>query len=504
MTLIDDPDILKHSVTRDDPDVLNPGGHPQVLWLTFPNAAYLNAPTGVLPIDIPLPWSRARDRLLITTTLHETMWGAAIAKAIAKMITLGFTVEDRAKSERRTAMAQTRLLMANNGKGWTSFLWQHLSDYLLTDNGAFVELVYKSSDVRSQFLGFMHLDSLRVTRTGDPETPVIYEDLRGRMHELQAHQVLTFVDMESGRAEARGTGLCAASRAYPTIHKTAGMERYVSEKITGTGKQKGIHIINGVNAQQLQMALHKAEEDQVNRGLVSYRGVALIPLSAMTAKPDGYYIPLAEIPDGFSAKEERDNTYLKYANCIGLPLTDIQPLSGQGLGTGKQSEIIDDAGSEFGLAAWGKAWEHASNERIMPTTTTFSWADKSDARKQAASADVSLKRAQTRAAQVGSGEITPQQSLQLAADAGDVPDSFLQSDETPDDMLTDTEKPVGEGERDAMDANQPVPDQVPGTPPVTVPATTTATKARKLTIADLDDAQALKAAEKLYEEVQRG
>lgn len=492
MSLID-TDILTHSVTRDDPEVLNPGGRPQVLYFSFPQRGF-DTPTGVLPIDIPLPWSRQRDQLLITTVLHETMWSAAVAKAIAKMITLGFTVEDRSKSERRTSLAQTRLLRANAGKGWVPFLWQHLSDYLLTDNGAFVELVYRTTDVRSQFLGFTHLDSLRCTRTGDPDIPVIYEDLRGRMHELQAHQVLTFVDMESGRAEARGTGLCAASRAYPTIHKTAGLERYVDEKVTGTN-QKEIHIINGISGRQLKQGLRSTDEDQANDGMIFYKGVAVLAATKMDAAISGYRIPIAEVPDGFSAKEERDNSYLKYAGCIGLPLTDLQPLSGQGLGTGQQSKIIDESGSEFGLAAWGKLWEHQVNEAILPSTVMFTWTDKNDTSKQKVNADVSLVRAQTRAAQVTSGEITAAQALQLAADSGDVPDAFLQSDDTPDDMLTDTEKPITGEERQQMDVEPPAPVAVSNVP--VVPAT----KARKLTIADLDDDAAMQAAGKLYEEV---
>lgn len=446
MTLAEDTDIQQYSVTRDDPDVLNPGGRPQVLWVTFPQQ-YISGPTGVLPVDLPMPWSRQRDLVLITTVLHETMWAAAVQKAIAKMITLGFTVQDQSKSERRTAIAQNRLLHANDGRGWSSFLWQHLSDYLLTDNGSFVELVYRTSDVRSQFLGFMHLDSLRCTRTGDSEIPVVYEDLRGRVHELRAHQVLTFVDMESGRAEARGTGMCAASRAYSTIHKMAGLERYVDEKITGTD-QKEIHIVNGISAEQVKQGLRTADEGNRNKGLIFYKGVAIIAATKMDAKVDGYRIPIAEVPDGFSAKEERDNAYLKYANCIGLPLTDVQPLSGQGLGTGKQSEIVDDQEDKLGLAAWGEQWKHKANVAIMPSTTVFSWSDRSDARKQRIAADVAKLRADTRSIQIQSGEITPQQALQLAADAGDIPDSFLVQDETPNDQLSDSEKPITD---EAMD-----------------------------------------------------
>jgi hypothetical protein len=443
MTLLPD-DIRAHSVTRDDPEVLNPGGRPQVLWFTFPQGG-IGTPTGVLPLDLPLPWSRLRDRILISTVLHETMWAAAVQKVVTRIAALGFTTDDQAKSEYRSTLAQQRLLGANMGRGWVPFLTQHLLDFFTTDNGGIVELIYRTDSVRSQFLGFQHLDAMRCTRTGEPEIPIIYEDLRGRLHELRAHQVLTFVDMESGRAEARGTGLCAASRAYNTIHKLAAMERYVDEKVTGD-QIKSIHLVNGISSVQLEAAVTLARQQQANRGAVAYMGSLVIPATNMAVGMTGYEIKLAGLPENFDPEKERSNGYTLYAAALGIPSTFLVPLSGQGLGTGKQAETQDDTADEFGVAAWMKQWAHQANETILPSTTVFTWTDKNDARKQKSKADIAKTRAETRKTQVEAGEITGAQALQLAADAGDVPDTFLPSDETPNDQMTDTEKPSeGEG-----------------------------------------------------------
>lgn len=496
MTLLDQ-DIRANSVTRNDPDAMNPGGRvSNVLNILIPSS-YVGAPTGILPYDLPLPWSRARDRILNTTPLHESMWAAAVQKAITKQAALGWTVEDRAKNERRAARAQERLLTANGGRGWVSFIFQHLADYLLTDNGAFVELVYRTEYLRSQFLGFVHLDAMRCTRTGDPDIPVVYEDLWGQCHEMRAHQVLTFVDLESARAEGRGTGLCAGSRAYQTIQKLAAMERYVSEKIAGTSP-KEIHIVNGVSKEQLSGALRTAEQDAKNRDLVVYRGVAVMALTALNVTPDGYRIPIAEIPDGFNAKEERDNGYLKYANCLGVPVTDIQPLSGQGLGTGTQSVVIDEAAEGQGLAAWRKQWEHAVSRAIIPESTMFTWTNVNDMREQKARAEVEQMRATYITAMVEKGLLTPPQGQQILADFDIIPDAMLAKDETPDDQLTDTEKPVDAEDR-AAQADVVAPPALPAPVP-------TATKARRGRIgaddigAWMTDAALLDAAARLAEE----
>lgn len=499
MTLLSD-DIRAHSVTRDDPEAINPGGRvSNVLNILIPSS-YIGTPTGILPYDLPLPWNRGRDRILNTTPLHESMWAGALQKAITKQAALGWTVEDRAKNERRAARAQERLLTANGGRGWVPFIFQHLADYLTTDNGAFVELVYRTEYLRSQFLGFVHLDAMRCTRTGDPDIPVIYEDLWGRCHELRAHQVLTFVDMESARAEGRGTGLCATSRAYQTIQKLAAMERYVSEKIAGTSP-KEIHIVNGVSKEQLSGALRTAEQDAKNRDLIVYRGVAVMALTALNVTPDGYRIPIAEIPDGFNAKEERDNGYLKYANCLGVPVTDIQPLSGQGLGTGTQSVVIDEAAEGQGLAAWRKQWEHAVGRAIIPETTTFTWTNVNDVREQKAKAEVETMRAGYVTAMVEKGLLTPAQGQQILADFGIIPDAMLAKDETPDDQLTDTEKPVEASDRAAQ-----VAVLAPPALPAPAPAPPAATKARRERIdagdigAWMTDAALLSAAAQLAEE----
>ena len=53
-------------------------------------------------------------------------------------------------------------------RGWVPFLNMHLRDYLLTDNGAFVEVVRASAASGSRIIGPAHLDSARCTRTADP------------------------------------------------------------------------------------------------------------------------------------------------------------------------------------------------------------------------------------------------------------------------------------------------------------------------------------------------
>jgi len=441
------PDILKHSVTRDDHMSVAQGG---AFLLQFTVPVY--GPAG--GSDLPAYWSPSRDQVLRLSIHLESMWGSALGKAITKIAAQGWEIADSDESNLRVKRGQDLYLTADNGAGWVTFISRHLRDFLTTDNGAFVEIVRASPAAGSKILGLMHLDSMRCLRTADPEIPVIYRDRMGGQHEMRAHEVLMFADMASPTETFNGVGFCATSRAYRTIYKLAAMELYGYEKVSGSGATS-LEFVQGVTEASLRSALVTAENQQVAKGAVYYKGSIVIPLLGDTP-PNRTSIPLKSMGDGFELEKERDNAYLVYANAIGIPVQDIKPLSGQGLGTGTQTVILAEAEEGQGLAAWRKQWEHAQNERVLPETTTFSWST-NDIRDQKSKADVSLVRAQARAAQVGSQEITPAQALQIAVDAGDVPREFLPVDQTPGGALDDTEKPL-------VDAGVPVPTAPNGTP----------------------------------------
>ena len=439
-------DVIARSVTRGDHEQATSG----VFYFALPMQQAFRA--------LPAYWSRDRDFALAATIHMESMWASAIGKAITKQASLGWKVDDTDDSKQRTKRAQDLLLLADGGAGWVPFLSKHLRNYLTTDNGAFVEIVRASSGYGSKILGLMHLDSHRVTRTGDPSVPILYRDLDGREHQLRQHQVLLFSDMPDPGDAWRGVGFCAASRAWKTIYKLSGMEQYVSEKITGSGFT-AIQLVSGITRQQLEAALVSGEAEKQRSGAILYKGVLVIPGIDPAIAPNVASIPLAEVPDRFVPKEERDNGYIIYANAIGIPVQDIQPLSGQGLGTGTQTVILDEAAEGQGLASWRKQFEHALNEYVLPASTTFTFST-NDIRDQKMKADVQLIRAQTRAAQIGSGEITAPQALQMAVDDGDVPREFLPDDQTPGGTLADNQKPVDVSQQQQPDAAVELPDMI--------------------------------------------
>ncbi len=396
-------------------------------------------------------WSRSRDFQLRQTIHRESMWGSAIFKAITKRAALGWDVKDEQKSDIRINRAQGLYLRANLGKGWIHFLEQHLQDFLLTDNGAFVEVIRTSSARGGRIIGLAHLDSCRCTRTQDPSRPVLYRDRAGQEHILKDYQVLMFSDMPDASETYHGVGHCAAGRAYPTISKLAALEQFYHEKFTGDGAL-GLTLISGISDRSFEAAVKTGDENAKQRGVVYYKNKIVIPVP----NKEGFEvaeIPLKSTPDNFNTKEERDNAYLIYANAIGVAVQDIQPLSGQGLGTGTQTTILDEAAEGQGLAAWNKQWEQMNNEHVLPAATTFVFTNPNDMRDQRAKAEVAKMRADERSVRIGSGEINVEEARQLALDAGDLTRE-MQPDRTSGGTLSDTEKPIEEGE----DATMPTDD----------------------------------------------
>jgi len=322
---------------------------------------------------------------------------------------------------------------------------------LTTDNGAFIEIVRQSNARGSKVIGLRHLDSIRCFRTGDPSKPVIYMDLSGKHQLLNDYDVVMFSDMPSPRTEYRGYGICAARRAFEVILKMTAIETYVREKVSGS-RNLAIHIVNGITAQQLEGALISTDNATKGKGFVVYKGSTIIPM-IKDESPSVVTIPLAEIPDGFNADNERKDAYLRYANALGVFVGEIQPLSGQGLGTGQQAVVGQEVSEGRGLAAWRKSFAHAITHEVLPNQTTFNFAV-SDTKDKKDRADALNAWAGALKTLIDTQTITAQQALNVLVDNGELPREFLQQDGTTGGIVTDNENVNGEqGEREIDTVN---------------------------------------------------
>ena len=238
------------------------------------------------------------DYQLAATLDHEPIWAGAIAIAISKIGSKSWKVDSEISL--RTKRAQELFLGADAGRGWVTFISKLIQDFLLCNNGAFIEVVRATSSPASQIIGLVPLNSMRCVRTGDPLQPVIYQDLKGAFHGLKTHEVIELVDMPSTRAGQFGMGKCAAYRAYSSIYKMAAIDSYVSEKVSGR-RPLAVHLINGLNDMQLRSVLSTAQSESDARGAIAYMGAIMATIPGDTT-PTVATVPLAEFPDNFNRR----------------------------------------------------------------------------------------------------------------------------------------------------------------------------------------------------------
>jgi hypothetical protein len=423
--------------------------------------------------DLPPYWSQRRDYVLSGSIEKESMWAAAVAKTATKFAAHGYTISDTQDSSRKVAASQELLKRADGGQGWTVFAQKVIQDLLLTDNGVFIRVRRQNERTEkirvkaqtiaggelgtfdeaavtiapsgAKIVGLYHLDSLRCTRTGNLAYPLRYMAVDGSWQILRWDQVLMYADQPSPRAELFGVGKCAASRAYKTVAKLAAMEQLVYENLTGGGANK-LAFVQGITDRTLQDIIVSGQNENQAKGLLYYLGtiIGAVPGDTPISIAE---LRLKELLTSFVPKEERDNAYTIYANALGVPVQDIQPLSGQGLGTGTQTLVLQDAAQGNGaLPTFIKWWEQTVSDRVLPTTTELHFVDENDMRDQKMRAEVAKIRADTRKVQIDSGEISPAIARQLAVDSEDLPRELIADDATAGGSISDDEKVISEAQ----------------------------------------------------------
>lgn len=462
-------DIIKQSVTRDD---YSQGG---AIWhMILPTSMGASGASDLAPF-----WSFGRDWQLYQTLYREGMWASAISLAITKLTSQGFEVESDIPL--RARRAQEFFIDFDSERGWVGGLSKHLQAFILTGNGGPVEIVRATSAAGSRILGLVPLDTFRCTRTGDPDTPIIYRDRLGALHPMRDYQVFILSDMPDQCETWYGVGHCSAERAWDSIGRLETINRYIRDKVSGQ-RELAIDFVSGALPTQIENAKKTAQSDAVAKGITNFLGSVIVPVAGDVA-PQGYRINLAELPDGFDRKQEYDIAIVNYARALGIAVQDLQPLSGQGLGTGAQTVVLDEAAKGQGLSAWRKMWEHAVNMYVLDDKTTF-YFHTEDMRDRERAAKVAIDEANAVKVWVDMGAIDVQQALQLGVDSDNLPKEFIPVDATPDGTLSDEEKPEQEG-AGAAPSEAPAMPEVPAAPPAPAVPVIPAPKAARVKAAQV-------------------
>jgi hypothetical protein len=438
-------DTLRKSVTRDELE--------QARTYRFMLSPMLGTSMLSLPADPPPYWSTNRDGVLKAAFRLDGLWSSSVHIAVTRISSLGYELD----GDIGLRVKRAREML---GRDWGGLLQRFVKDFLTTDNGGFLEVVRATSAYASRVLGFVYLSSARCMRTGDPSVPVIYIDRLGQYHELRDYQVAEFSDLPDD--DWNGVGFCATSRVYDALYEHAAVHAYFREKATGR-RPLAVHFLSGMGQKQIEAAFLSAQEDADRKGILSYMGASVVgnpnevPLTLVT-------VPLAELPDGFNQEQHEELTQIRYADALGIDPVDLNPrlIGNRALGAGSQAMVLDEKQSTKGLIALRQQLMHFFNDterwHPLPAAVTFAWTER-DLKDQRAEADISKVRADIAKVRIEAGITSAKQELQVQVDAGELPPVFLTIDQTPDETLTDEDKPEFSEEQAAQQAADQAVDQ---------------------------------------------
>lgn len=297
--------------------------------------------------DYITPWGMnqvRRDQQLRDFWPTESYLAGAVANVCFR--NAGFDWEIREGSEKVNQATTDMLRRAIGGDkvGWSHFVKSFSQDLYTTDNGGFIELIREPAmDANSIFkgekapvIGIAHLDSGKCTRTGNVETPVIYEDREGSLHKMKWYQVIPFSEFTSANERMNGVGYCAVTRALRLAQIMRSIEIYQDEEISGRNPKK-VHVVGGVGTKQLQDAVKRATEDANNKGQIRYIDHAVLASIDPEKAVSLVTIDLASLPDGFNLDQQMQWYIAGLALDFGVDYQEFAPLPGGNIGSASQS-----------------------------------------------------------------------------------------------------------------------------------------------------------------------
>lgn len=353
------------------------------------------------------------------------------------------------------------LTQAQFGMGWRAFIQAVVQDYLVFDMGACIEVIGKGNALRpitGRVEGIATLDPIYTELTGNLQYPVIYRSAQGGYHRMESTRVRRIVMSPQSDRDYYGRGFSALSKYFWHCYRQILMGRYSIEKLSDL-PQGGAILTNNIS--NFDVAQRQYEADRQRDGQGVYRSPIVLDAYDPGQPMDLKFISFRELPDGFDHKAYEESDEKRCALSIGIDFQDVAPLSGQGLGTGAQSVILDRKSKTKTPGLLLAEIETMMNFDVLPAYLEFKFTHQ----------DVHGEKQEADVAQVWTNvanqapSMSPEQRLQLMANKVQAVRDIV-TDEDGNLNYVDTDKPPPELQQEDIEAADatPLEDTVaPGT-----------------------------------------
>jgi hypothetical protein len=321
---------------------------------------------------LPPEGTREREWTLHQFATHDynTLFKSGVATTTKRVVSTPWEIDGAVKE---AELYQDVLWNACFGEGWETFVSKVVKDYTRYDNGAFVELIGAGNPAEiltGPLTQINVLDSLRCYPTGDPTYPVIYMDIDSELHVLHFSRVVRLLDMpETLENSYRQYGECALSRCIAPVQRDILMNRYVELRLDDN-PPPGLMLFQNIKDKQLQAAFEQLDRDrQTDFG--STWGNVLRLYGMQTDQPISVEsIPYNVTPEKFDYVAYKELNVKEIALGLGVDIQDLWELTGNGLGTATQSEVLHQKSKGQLLGTLYKSLERLLNQ-VLPEGLNF-------------------------------------------------------------------------------------------------------------------------------------
>lgn len=377
--------------------------------------------------SIPAWWSRSRDLWLRNFYRNVDGLKIAVYTFSAKVLNVPMHIVARDNSIRSHVEEAEQIeesLLSNSGitSGWHDEMSKFITDFLTVDNGGFAYIMGSPNRADRPLVGaatgIYHLDSMRVTRTGNAEFPIIFRDRDGSLYKIHYTRCISLSDLPSPELDMNGVGLCAVTRALDSAVEQGDISNYTREKM-GSKPQRGIlYVKTGGTIGELEDAVRKAEQKDLAQGNTYYSRTALLAPRNPNGVLDLDLVELSKLPDGFNRRDSAILNMSHIAAAFGLDLRDLSfPL---GLSGGKQdAEVQDRKGRGKGIGDFIKTISEKINLYLIPPhlKVVFDYLDDDQDMRES---DIRSKRAESRYKDLSSGITTVRVERERMVESGEI------------------------------------------------------------------------------------
>lgn len=295
---------------------------------------------------------------------------SAVAIMVQKVQATSYVLEG---PDATVEYVQSMIDMADLGAGWMTFLAKVVTDFLTTDNGAFVEFIgdwiYDDDLTIDNLLGFAHLDSLQCERTANLDFPVRYYSTRGSTHRMPYDRVHMITDLPAPAEMLYNYGYCALSRAVSTAQYSIQWTEMRTENMDAL-PPLAINVLNNVNKDEFKKQMMEYEQEGLNLDQYVMRSVMYLVQQDSTKPVSVEQIPMRQLWESFDEQKAFDVCVNMVAMAFGLDRQELAPLATSAMGSGEQSTILDLKSRGKGI---GNILAHIEQmmRRLLPKAVRF-------------------------------------------------------------------------------------------------------------------------------------